>query len=190
MRNLTYYIAVSADGYIAREDGSLDFFPMAGEHLPYIATEYPETIPEHLRATFGVQSGNRHFDTVVMGRRTYEVGSAVGFTNPYPHLRQYVVSRSMPASPDPGVRLVSEPPADLVRRLKKESGLDIWLCGGACLAGALYDEIDELILKVNPVLIGAGLPLFRGARGPMTLTLTDHRVFDGGVAIHRYCVVR
>ena len=83
MRNLVYYIACTADGFIAREDGSFDFFPMTGEPLPYIVAEYPETIPGHLREMLGVQGDNKHFDTVLMGRHTYEVGSLVGFTNPY-----------------------------------------------------------------------------------------------------------
>ena len=190
MRKLTYFIAVTADGYIARDDGSLDFFTMTGEHLPYIVKEYPETIAGHLRPALGVQGGNRHFDSVVMGRRTYEVGSSVGVTSPYPHLRQYVVSSTMPASLDPAVQLVSNDPVDLVRTLKKEDGLGIWLCGGARLAGVLYCEIDELVLKINPVMLGTGMPLFRGASGQTTLAMTDQRTFDGGVAIHRYRVVR
>jgi dihydrofolate reductase len=190
MRRLTYLIAMTVDGYIARTDGSLDFFPMTGDHLPYIASEYPETIAGHLRAPLGAEGGNKHFDAVVMGRRTYEIGSSAGFTSPYPHLRQYVVSTTMRASPDPAVQLVAENAVDFVRALKNENGLGIWLCGGARLAGALYEEIDELIVKINPVMLGAGVPLFRGVDAATTLTLTDHRRFHGGVAIHRYRVVR
>lgn len=190
MRNLVYYIACTADGFIARADGSFDFFPMTGAHLPYIMGEYPETIPGHLRETLGVHAENKHFDTVVMGRHTYEVGSAVGFTNPYPQLRQYVVSSTMNESPDSAVQLVTHDPVALVRRLKQEAGLDIWLCGGARLAGALYQEINEIILKVNPVVLGAGMPLFQGVSNPTTLELMDHKTFDGGVAIHYYRVVR
>jgi len=190
MRKLTYFIACTVDGFIAREDGRFDFFPMTGEHLPYIVAEYPETMPGHLRDTLGVRAGNAHFDTVLMGRHTYEVGLALGVTSPYPHLRQYVVSGTMAASPSPDVQLVTTDPVDLVRDLKREGGLDIWLCGGARLAGALHGEIDELIVKVNPVVLGAGIGLFAGVRGPVTLALTDHRTFAGGVAIHRYDVVR
>ena len=188
MRKLTYFIACTVDGFIAREDGSFDFFPMTGEHLPHIVREYPETISGHGRDALGVQGGNRHFDTVMMGRSTYDVGLAMGITSPYPHLRQYIVSKTMAASPNPQVQLLSTNPADLVRKLKHEDGLDIWLCGGASLAGALYHEVDELILKVNPVVLGMGIPLFRGMRGPTNLELADHRTFAGGVAIHRYRV--
>lgn len=190
MRKLIYYIACTADGFIAREDGGLDFFPTTGEHLPYIVAEYSETIPGHLREAFGVRGGNTHFDTVMMGRRTYEVGSAIGVTSPYPQLRQYVVTGTMEASPSPDVKLVSRDPAGLVRDLKQEHGLDIWLCGGARLAGALYGELDELILKVNPVVLGTGMPLFVGAQGPTRLELKEHQTFAGGVAIHRYKVLK
>ena len=190
MRKLTYFIACTVDGFIAREDGSFDFFPMTGEHIPYIVAEYPETIPGHLRDALGVRARNAHFDTVLMGRNTYEVGSAIGVTSPYTHLRQYVVSRTMATSPSPDVQLVPMGAMDLVLGLKREAGLDIWLCGGAGLAGSLYDAIDELIVKVYPVVLGAGIGLFAGVRGPTRLELTDHRTFAGGVAIHRYDVVK
>ena len=190
MRKLTYFIACTVDGFIAREDGSFDFFPVTGEHVSHIVVEYPETIPGHVRDSLGVQGGNRHFDTVMMGRNTYEVGLGIGITSPYPHLRQYVVSKTMAASPSPQVQLVSADPADLVRNLKHEGGLDIWLCGGASLAGGLYREVDELILKVNPVVLGTGIPLFRGVRDPANPELLDHKTFSGGVAIQRYRVAK
>jgi dihydrofolate reductase len=137
MRKLTYFVACTVDGFIARENGSLDFFPTTGEHLSYIVAEYPETIPGHLRDALGVRSGNARFDTVLMGRHTYEVGLAIGVTSPYAHLRQYVLSSTMAASPSPDVLLVSRDALNLVRELKREGGLDIWLCGGARLAGFL-----------------------------------------------------
>lgn len=190
MRKLIYFIACTADGFIAREDGSFDFFPMTGEHLPYIAREYPETISGHLRQELGAQGANRHFDAVVMGRRTYEVASAIGITNPYPHLQQFVVSSTMTASPDAAVELVRDDPVSRVRRLKAEPGLGVWLCGGASLAGALYHEIDQLIVKVNPVVLGSGTPMFQGASGAIRLDLVEHQAFAGGVSIQSYRVLR
>ena len=189
MRKLTYYVACTADGFIAREDGSFDFFP-AGDHLTYIAEEYPETIPAHAREALGAKGANRHFDAVLMGRGTYEVGTSAGFTNPYPHMRQYVVSSTMGESLNESVELVPSDPVGLVRRLKREPGLGVWLCGGAKLAGTLYDEIDEVVLKVNPVLLGTGMPLFAAARGVTRLDLVDRKAFESGVAIHRYRVLR
>jgi dihydrofolate reductase len=191
MRQLVYYIACTVDGFIAGEDGSWDFFPMTGAHLAYIAEEYPETIPGHAREVMGATGPNRHFDAVVMGRHTYEPALKAGITSPYPQLRQYVVSSTMSESPDPAVTLVRDDPVSLVRRLKAEPGRDVWLCGGGTLASALADEIDALILKVNPVALGRGIPLFGDARAvPRPLELLEHRTFDGGVVVHRYRVRR
>jgi dihydrofolate reductase len=190
MRKLIYYIASTVDGFIARKNGTCDFFPKTGEHLSYIVEQYPETIPTHLREVMGVRGANRHFDTVVMGKHTYDVGASLGITSPYSHLQQHVVSSTMPASPDSAVALISADPVAAVRALKRLDGLDIWLCGGAGLAAALLDEIDEVILKINPIILGTGIPLFRREERPVNLDLTDARTFAGGVAIHRYRIVR
>lgn len=195
MRELTYYVATTVDGFIAAPDGSFDAFLSEGPHLADLFAEFPETVPGHLRELVGVPAGtpNRHFDTVLMGRATYEVGLAVGVTSPYPHLRQYVFSGALPASPDPAVRLVRGDPLDLVRQLKAEPGeLGIWLCGGGALASALLPEIDQLVLKVNPVLLGAGIRLFAGAAGPTPLRLevTASRGYDNGFTLVRYRVMR
>jgi dihydrofolate reductase len=188
MRKLIYLIACTVDGFIARHDGSFDFFPTSGEHLPYLLTEYPETIPGHLREVFAVEAGNKHFDAVLMGRRTYEVGSTMGLTNPYPQLKQFVFSGSMAASPDANVTLISNDPLAAVEQLKHEEGLDIWLCGGGELAGTLLSLIDEIILKVNPVLLGAGIPLFGQTVVSLPLELIESKAFTGGVLINRYRV--
>jgi dihydrofolate reductase len=83
MRKLTYYVACTVDRFIAREDGSFDFFPMGGEHFADLLTSFPETIPAHLRGALGVSGENRHFDAVLMGRATYEVGLKVGMSCAY-----------------------------------------------------------------------------------------------------------
>jgi dihydrofolate reductase len=190
MRKLIYYIAITVDGFIARENGALDFFPMKGEHLSYVVDEYPETIPTHLREGMGVRGTNRHFDAVVMGKGTYDVGASVGITSPYSHLQQYVVSSTLAASPDSAVALISADPVGAVRALKQQDGLGIWLCGGGKLAATLIDEIDEMILKINPIILGTGTPLLRREEQPVNLELVDARTFAGGVAIHRYRIVR
>ena len=101
MRKLTYFIATSFDGFIAREDGGIDDFTFEGEHVADLLNEYPETIPTHLRPHLNVTAANRHFDTVLMGRATYEVGLALGVDSPYQHLRQYVFSKSLPQDDSP-----------------------------------------------------------------------------------------
>ncbi|MBM3756060.1 MAG: dihydrofolate reductase [Acidobacteria bacterium] len=185
-RKLVYYVAVTVDGFIAHRDGSFEGFLFQGEHLADLIREFPETFPAHLRPLFGVPDEVRRFDTVLMGRHTYEVGLREGFTNPYRPLRQLVFSRTMETSPDPAVALHREDPASLVRQLKAGEGRDIWLCGGSKLASALIGEIDELIVKINPVLFGAGISLFDGSIGPLDLTLADRKEYPNGVVIARY----
>jgi dihydrofolate reductase len=190
MRELKYYVACTVDGFIARRDGSFDFFLPDGEHVADLLEGFPETIPGHLRGALDVSAENRWFDTVVMGRATYEVGRRIGVTSPYPHLAQYVVSRTMPERPDPAVHLVSDDPLAAVRELKRQDGKDIWLCGGGALAAALFPEIDELILKVNPVLLGDGIPLFDFSSeiAPAALELTESRSYANGFMLTRYRV--
>lgn len=178
MRNLVYYVACSLDGFIAHEDGSFGGFLFSGPHMNDLTREFPETIPSHLRGA--VTGENRHFDAVLMGRRTYEVGLKEGITSPYRTLRQFVVSRSMKGSPDAEVELVRERVPEVVRALKREPGKDIWLCGGGELAALLFPEIDCLILKVHPFLMGAGIPLFSGRVPEAQLTLTERKVYLNG----------
>ncbi|HZN10450.1 MAG TPA: dihydrofolate reductase family protein [Blastocatellia bacterium] len=190
MRELKYYVACTVDGFIAREDGSFDCFLAEGEHFADLLRLFPETIPGHLREALGVTAGNQLFDAVLMGRKTYEVGLKVGVTSPYPTMKQYLFSRSMTGSPDENVELVSGDAAARVRELKQEAGKDIWLCGGGELAATLFPEIDEIILKVNPVLIGSGIPLFAGAVKPTELELTDSKVYRNGFMLARYRLKR
>ena len=126
-RKLVYYVACTLDGFIARQNGSFDCFLFEGEHFADLIERFPETFPAHLRPLLGVSHEVRRFDTVLMGRHTYEVGLREGITNPYGPLREFVVSRSMTESPDASVELCHDSPVDLVRRLKEES------CGHAQL---------------------------------------------------------
>jgi dihydrofolate reductase len=188
MRGLKYYVACTVDGFIAREDGSFDFFLSEGEHFADLFGSFPETVPAHLRDAVGVRAGNKEFDAVLMGRRTYEVGQKIGVTSPYPHLTQYLFSRSLAESPDPDVELVSGDAVGAVQKLKQQPGKDIWLCGGGELAAALFPEIDELILKVNPVVLGSGIPLFSGVVKPTALDLAGSKAYPNGFLLLRYRV--
>lgn len=188
MRSLVYLVATTLDGFIAGTDrGNPDFFPFEGPQVADLLAEFPEMIPAQGREPLGVADvPNQRFDTVLMGRGTYEIGSSVGLTNPYPHLRQIVLSATMTASPDPAVELERGDAVARVRALKAEQGKDIWLCGGALLAAALVDEIDELVLKVNPVVMGHGTPLFDGEIGARRMEPTGHTVYANGYAVLRY----
>lgn len=189
MRPLIYLVACTVDRFIAREDGSFDFFPFEGEHVADLLDFFPEMFPAPFRAAFGLDGvPNKLFDAVLMGRATYEVGLDIDLTNPYPHLEQYVFSRTMKTRPDPAIELVSGDALPAVRTLKRQPGKGIWLCGGAALATALFPEIDELILKVNPVLLGAGIPLFSGVVEYTHLELNSCRQYDNGFMLVRYSV--
>ena len=186
MRALTYYVGVSLDGFIAAPDGSFDFFPVDSSVLDFITAEYPETLPTHVRAHLHVTAPGTRFDTVVMGRATYAPALAVGITSPYAHLDQYVVSTTLASEADPQVRVVPNPLA-LVRQLKQEDGADVWLAGGGRLAGALLGEIDELIIKRYPVVVGAGIPVIAANHAQdLPFKITDEHTLAGGTTITTY----
>jgi dihydrofolate reductase len=88
-------------------------------------------------------------------------------------------------SPDPEVTIVGDARAT-VRALKQEDGLDIYLAGGGRLAGSVRDEIDDLIVKVYPVLAGQGVPMFSGDFVPRRFELTDQQSFDSGAVVLGY----
>lgn len=192
MRNLVYYVACSVDGFIAHTDGSHDGFSQDQDYFANLFAAFPETVPTHLREIMGVHGENQWFDTVLMGRKTYEVGLKEGVTSPYSHLRQYLFSRSMSESPDANVELVSDQAIEVVQQLKAEDGKDIWLCGGANLASTLFANqlIDQLILKVNPFLMGAGIPLFADLIPQTALDLTNSKIYPNGVLLLYYSVKR
>ncbi|MDO9395804.1 MAG: dihydrofolate reductase [Herbiconiux sp.] len=216
MRTLTYYVAVSLDGRIAAADGDYSAFPTEGDHLDALAAEFPETFPVPARAALGLTDRGTRFDTVLMGWDTYAVGLPFGLVAPYA-LRTVVFTRdparrraeardAAPAeTPDAAdaVTFTDGDPATVVRRLKEEvpagdaGGADtpesarrgLWLCGGGSLAAALLPEIDRLVLKVNPVLLGgAGIPLFAGGveEAGAGFRLESSRSFRSGVVISEY----
>ena len=187
MRELTYYIALTLDGFIAGPHDEVDFYPLADDHSAYMNEHFPETLPTHVRAAIGFADvPNRRFDTVVMGRRTYDPALEAGITSPYAHLRQIVVSRSLDASPDPAVEIVRDDPRARVQQLKAEEGLGIYLAGGGQLAGELLPEIDRLVVKKYPVVAGSGIPAFATGFAPTPFILEDARTFSNGCAVLQY----
>jgi dihydrofolate reductase len=191
VRELVYYVAVSVDGFIAAPDGSFDVFPTEGDHMDTIFRDYTDALPGVALDALGLTPGLSRFDTVLMGWNTYAVGLPEGMASPYPHLRQYVFSRRR--SPDAPEVIHRDNPVATVRALKAEpAGSGIWLCGGGQLASALAGEIDRLILKVNPVLLGAGIPLFAasGSRFPARAELVRSTGHTSGVLITEYTLTR
>lgn len=172
MRKLKYHVATTLDGFIAREDGSFDCFSQEGDHV----SDYLASL-----ASYGA---------AVMGRRTYEVGLRFGVTDPYPQMDTYVFSRTMSESPNPRVNLIKEDAGDVVRRLKENEGKDIYLCGGGDFAATLFAEglVDELIIKLNPLLLSAGIPLVPRLGDGVRLDLLSTKVYKNGVLLLQYAV--
>lgn len=193
VRKLVYYVAATLDGFIAGPDGADPtgpdgFWPVPEDYIAHMIAEYPETLPGPARTALSISAPGTHFDTVLEGRRSYGIGLKAGVTDAYPHLRHIVFSRTLGESPDPAVEVVADDPVARVRELKRAEGKDIWLVGGGELAGALYSEIDTLIVKLSPMTIGAGIPLFsdRATFSPNAWTLTDHQVLDSGAMFLTY----
>ncbi|MDT0180443.1 dihydrofolate reductase family protein [Microbacterium sp. ARD31] len=189
MRELVYYVAVSLDGYIADPRGGYDPFLIGGDHSRVVFDEYADALPGHVLDALGITPPRSRFDTVLMGWNTLTPALDAGIGSPYPHLRQIVASRrARTVSPD---LAVTSEPLDLVRELKQEDGLDIWLCGGGALAGSLLPEIDRLVLKRHPLVFGAGIPLFDGVAFDARRFAPDsRREFASGVIVEEYARTR
>jgi dihydrofolate reductase len=189
LRKLTYFIAASIDGFIGDPGGDAEFFNrfVDEEFFGYLKTEYPETLPTHGRRALGLDDlENKRFDTVIQGRASYQLALDVNVTSPYAHLRQYVASRTIRRSPDPAVEIVSDDLVGKVRELKQEQGLDIYLCGGSTLAGELREEVDELVIKTYPVVLGSGMPMFASEFRLTEFTLESVRTFGNGTLVRQY----
>lgn len=108
-----------------------------------------------------------------------------GIASPYPHLNQVVVSRQ-PRTGPPEITFSANSCAT-IRKLRRRAGTGIWVAGGGLPAGSFFAEIDHLTLKINPVVLGDGIPLFGGmAYDPRQFKRTRFRAFDSGVVIAEY----
>lgn len=177
MRSIDYHIAVTLDGFISHVDGSIDGFLMQGPH----ADDFAQSLA--------------NYDTVLMGRKTYEFGFQFGLTPgqpAYPNMHHHVFSNTLQFDSSESVTLVDSNVIDTVNRLKQTDGGDIWLCGGDELAGHLLDQglIDKLTVKVNPVLFGAGRKLFGSCNNAAELNLIGGKTYENGVVVNRYRLVR
>ena len=172
MRKVTFGGANSLDNFFARKDDSVDWLRW-DKAMNQIMKSYWKTI-----------------DTVIMGRRTYEVAERMGGGGEQPGVKTYVFSRTLKKVPNQKVELVSEDAADFVRRLKKQKGKDICVMGGGKLAKALFeaDLIDELGFNVHPVLLGSGIPLFYEMARQIDLELLSCRQLSNGCVVLTYRV--
>jgi dihydrofolate reductase len=171
MRKVTFGVACSLDNFIARENHDVDWLTWTDE-VAAITAKFWKTI-----------------DTVVMGRKTYEVAAKMG-TRSYPGVRNVVFSRTMRSSPDDPVEIVSAAASQFLRRLKAGPGKGICVMGGGELAKSLFDAglIDEIDLNIHPVLLGTGIPLFLSMAKQIDLQLLECRPLKNGCVFVRYAV--
>ena len=174
MRKVTFGCANSLDNYIARPDHSVDWL-LWGKEAAEVMRDYWKTI-----------------DTILMGRKTYEVALEMSKGKPLPHkgMKTYVFSRTLKASVDDSVEIVSTDAAGFVRRLKSEEGKDICLLGGGEFAKTLLEEnlVDEIGLNIHPILLGRGIPLFLEMNHQIDLELIESRPFKNGCVLVSYRV--
>lgn len=165
-RKVTFGGACSLDGFFARKDDSVDWL-MWSDEAGAIMQDFWKSI-----------------DTVVMGRKTYEVGLKMskGKGNPYAGLKSYVFSRTLKPGKINGAEIISSDAVAFVRKLKRKSGKDICVMGGGELACSLLEGgvIDEIGFNVHPVMLGEGVPLFHEMKRQIDLALLDCRRFKNG----------
>jgi dihydrofolate reductase len=173
-RRIVVYIATSADGYIARSDGNVDWL-----NRPRPA------------GNSGMAAFFRSIDTILWGRRTYDESLARGGAPALnPKIKNYVFTHS-PGPPTAGVEFVNQPVRDFARRLRAQPGKDIFMMGGGGVIGSFLDagQIDDFIIHVIPVFIGEGIPLIQPHHRTVKLTLASSRRFSDGVVRLHYRVL-
>ena len=167
MRRVRYNVAATLDGYIAGPGGEFDW------------------IPEDPTVDFAALFAK--VDTLLLGRRTYEVARTQGEAPWGPTTRAYVFSRTLRAEDAPGVTLVADDPGATVAALRAQPGGEIWLFGGGELFATLLEarQVDSVEVTVVPVLLGRGVPLLAGGPERTTLALRHSHVYPSGmVALH------
>lgn len=171
MRRLRYQVATSLDGYIAGPDGQFDWIVMEPD--------------------FDFKALYAQFSTVVMGRKTFQLGLQQGATGEMPGLDVVVFSSTLRPADYPTVSVVSSDPTKYVRSLKEKPGKDVWLFGGGELFRTLLDAglVDTVESAVMPVLLGAGIPMLPPPFTPTRLRLTGHRLYPkSGMMLLEYAV--
>src|SRR5262249_34052746 len=157
-RKIIVNIATSADAFVARPDGDLDWL-----------TERPAP-----KGFYGLPEFERSTDARILGRKTFDRSLQLGarFGEGAVH---YVFSRRPPpASVPAGVRFVTESIGAFARRLRTQAGKNVWMMGGGEIIGSFLDEdaIDEFIITVVPTFIGEGIPFLAPRHREVALSLS------------------
>ena len=180
MRKIIVYIATSADGYIARPDGNVEWL------------DRPESAGD-----YGMLEFYGSIDTILWGRKTYDLAlefqkQGIKGSEFDPNVKDYAFSRHPPRLVAPEVEFVTEPLSAFAERLRGLPGKDIWMMGGSRLIASFLDagEIDEFIIQVVPIFIGEGIPLIAPRHRSVPLTLLSCRHCSDGVVSLHYSVAR
>jgi len=180
MRKIIVYIATSADGFIARKDGGIDWL------------DRPRP-----KGNYGMGEFWKSIDTIVMGRKTYDfaakfVKEGKASAEMFRGIKHYVFSRRPPKRVLEGFEFVNEPIKKFAQRLRGQKGKDIFMMGGGGIIGSFLDEgeIDEFVISVIPVFIGEGIPLIAPGRRTVSLKLLSTKKFSDGVVKLHYAVVK
>ena len=177
MPKIVYYVATSLDGYISGPEEDISLFVGEGDGV----TQYLNDL--------------KSFKTVIMGRNTYEFGYKYGLQPgqpAYPHMEHYIFSNSLDIDAlHPQVH-IEEPLIERVEEVRDTSPTDVYLCGGGIFAGWLLDHglIDILKLKINPIVLGSGVPVFGDSETNARLELIDTSLYDNGLQIVTYQINR
>jgi len=175
-RKIIVYVATSADGYIARPDGSVDWL---NRPMP--------------KGGYGMAAFARSIDTILWGRKTYTKGVEMGMKDGGfgPNIKNYLFSRKPQGSLLQGFELVREPIKPFMQRLRAQPGKNIWMMGGGEIIASFLDEgeIDEFSIHVIPIFIGAGIPLIKPQQRSIPLKLLSTKKFPDGVVHLHYRVL-
>jgi dihydrofolate reductase len=177
-RKIIASVATSADGFIARADGAVDWL------------DRPQP-----KGNYGMGTFYRTIDTILWGRKTYDMvltfqEKGVPESAFDTGVKNYVFTHTPPHPVPKGIEFVNEPVKAFASRLRTTEGKDIWVMGGAGLIASLLDEneIDEFILNVIPVLIGEGILLLTPRHRTVPLKLIASKKFSDGVVNLHYAV--
>lgn len=181
VRKIIVYIATSADGYIARADGSVDWLNRPSP-----------------KGNYGMGVFYKSIDTILWGRKTYDMAlefQKKGVTGSAfdTRVKNYVFTRSpLPSAAPAGVEFANRPIKAFTNRLREQKGKDIWMMGGAGIIASFLDEgeIDEFIIHVIPTFIGEGIPLIAPRHRTIPLTLLSCHPYSDGVLRLHYAVLR
>jgi dihydrofolate reductase len=160
VRRVRYAVAMSLDGFIAGPNGEADWIVMG-----------PDSEGEF-------QKFYSQFDTIVMGRRSYEFVKTAGGGGSTPDMQVFVCSRTLRQEDHPGVTIVANP-EELMAELRSKPGKDVWLWGGGSLFRSFVELglVDTVEVGVMPVLLGDGVPLLPAPAQRVTLKLTGHKIY-------------